>query len=120
MGGEFRGSRCFLLVGARSVWETGRSRWRRVRFVRQPVARPTVGGMLAEPGSSTAANQGGGDGVEAVAEAAGFPPAGVVTVEGEELQPGGQVAGQRGDRAPDLVLVRGRPVGRRLCWSRTR
>ena len=51
------------------------------------------------------AGEGGGDGEQPEPEPFGFPPAGVVSGEGEELHPGGQFAGEGDEGAPDLVLV---------------
>lgn len=53
--------------------------------------------------SAGSAGECGGDGEQPVSEAFGFPPAGFVVGEGEELHPGGQVDSERDDGAPDLV-----------------
>ncbi|MPM72135.1 hypothetical protein SDC9_119108 [bioreactor metagenome] len=58
-----------------------------------------------EDGSSGAAGQGGGDAVEAVAQAFGFPAACFVAGQSEEPGPGLQLARQRHDLAPDPVGV---------------
>ena len=59
---------------------------------------------VAEPDLSPAVGDGGGDGVEPVAQPFGFPAAGGLVVQGEELHPGGQFGGEGDDGAPDLVL----------------
>ena len=57
-----------------------------------------------ETHSAGGPGQGCGDGEEPVAESFGFPAAGVGAVQGEELQPGGEVDGESDDGAPELVL----------------
>jgi hypothetical protein len=57
----------------------------------------------AEPQAPAAAREAAGDGEDAQAEAFGFPAAGLAG-QGEHLGPGEQLAGQRGDLAPGLVL----------------
>ena len=48
-------------------------------------------GGEVQQGSSAAAGEGGGDGEQPEPEPFGFPPAGVLVGEGEELHPDGQL-----------------------------
>jgi hypothetical protein len=64
-------------------------------------------GGQAQPQPAAAAHQPPGDGGQPQSQPLGFPPAGGPS-QGEHLHPGEQLAGQRGDLAPDLVL--GEPV----------
>ena len=57
-----------------------------------------------QPGPPRGACEPPGDGEQPEPEPFGFPPAGLVPGEGEQLHPGGELAGQGDDGAPDLVL----------------
>src|SRR6516164_9830266 len=57
----------------------------------------------AQPQAAAAGCQAPGDGEDAQPQPFGFPPAGLAR-KGEHLGPGQQLAGQRDDLAPDLVL----------------
>ena len=60
-------------------------------------------GGQAQPQAAAAADEAPGDGEEPQPQPFGFPAAGGAG-EGEHLHPGQQLAGQRDDLAPDLVL----------------
>lgn len=54
--------------------------------------------------ASGGAGEPAGDGEQPQSQAFGFPPSGRVVVQGEHLEPGGELAGKADDGAPDLVL----------------
>ena len=65
---------------------------------------PGPSGGDAEPQAAAAADDAPGGGEDPQPQLPGFPAAGGAG-EGEHLGPGEQLAGQRDDLAPDLVLV---------------
>ncbi len=53
---------------------------------------------------AAAADQPGGGAEQSQPESFGFPPAGLVVGEGEQLHPGDELTGERDHGAPELVL----------------
>ena len=80
-------------VRARSRWRALWTSWGPGCFRGEVEDHPAPGAV-----------EGGWDGEQPVAEPFGFPAAGVVTGQSEQLHPGGQVDGEGDDGAPDLVL----------------
>ena len=60
------------------------------------------GEMQHHPPSGT--GQHGGDGEQPETEPFRLPPSGLVAREGEHLQPGGELGGEREERAPVLIM----------------
>src|SRR4051794_41939802 len=56
-----------------------------------------------QPPAAAGAGMASGDREQSQPQSLGFPPAGVGPGQGEGLQPGGQVSGERHQGAPDLV-----------------
>ena len=67
--------------------------------------RPGVVFGQVQPGSSAGAGEPTGDGEQPQPQPLGFPAARVGGGEGKQLGPGGQVAGEGDQGAPDPVLV---------------
>ena len=93
-----------LLPGRRAV-PAGQPDGRACRRAIAAVISPAQGQRCgeAEPQAAAAADDAAGDGEQAQPQPFGFPAAGGAG-QGEHLRPGEQLAGQRDDLAPDLVL----------------
>ena len=75
-----------------------------------------VAGRDVDQGPAGSAGQGGGDREQPVAQPFRFPASGLVGGVGEQSHPGGDLAGEGDDLAPDPVLVE--PVQRQIRQAR--